>query len=113
MLDLREAVTLRDLRGPIVQPAVADLLHAAANSAREVVMVPGFADQEGDLAVVAPEGVGVAGVSEALEVAVHGGEADTLEPGVQLLCGHRAVGRAQGVEDRLSLLGSPAHSRKR
>jgi hypothetical protein len=32
---------------------------------------------------------------------------------VELLRGDRAVGRAQGVEDRLALLGSPAHKSKR
>jgi hypothetical protein len=32
---------------------------------------------------------------------------------VELLRGDRAVGRAQCVEDRLALLGSPAHKSKR
>ena len=109
MLDVHEAVAGGHGRGPVVEPAVAYLLHPAAAAAREVVMVAAAADQERLLAALAPERVRLALVGEALEVAVDGGEADTLEPPVQLLGRDRAIGAAKRVEDRLSLFGSPAH----
>ena len=113
VLDLGEAVARRDLARPVAEPAVAHLLDAPAYAAGEVVMVPPAADQEGDLAVVATQGVGVAGVGEPLKVPVHGRQPDALELAVQLLRRDRPVGGTQRVEDRFSLLGSPAHIRKR
>jgi hypothetical protein len=76
-------------------------------------MVATAADQKRDLPVVAPERVGIPLVRESLEVPVDGRQADALELTVQLLRGDRAVGCAQRVEDRLALLGSPAHKSKR
>ena len=113
MLNLGEAVARCDVASPVVEPAVAHLLDAPAPAAGEVVMVTAAADQERDLSVVAPERVGVALVGQSLEVPVHGREADALQLTVELLRGDRAVGRAQCVEDRLALLGSPAHKSKR
>src|SRR5204862_1655647 len=113
VLDLREAVTGGHLPRPLVEPAVAHLLDAAAFAACEVMMVPRAADQEGDLAVVAPQRVGVAGIGQPLKVPVDGGQPDALEPRVQLLRRDRTIGRAQHVEDRLALLGPPAHRSKR
>ena len=113
VLDLGEAMPGGDVAGPVVEPAVADLLHAPAHAAGQVVMVPPAAQKEGHLAVVAAQRVGVAGVRETLQVPVHGGEPDALETGVQLLCRDRALGRAQRVEDGLPLLCSPAHRSKR
>src|SRR4051794_8521931 len=113
VLDLREAVPGGDVARPVVEPAVAHLLHATAKAAGEVMMVPAAADQEGDLAVVAPQRVGITRIGQPLQVAVDGREPDALELAMELLRGHRPIGRAQRLEDRRSLLGSPAHRRKR
>jgi hypothetical protein len=113
VVDLREAVPGRDLARPLVEAAVAHLLDAPAFAAGEVVMVPAAADQEGDLAVLTPQRVGVAGVGEPLQVAVDGGQPHALELAVELLGGHGTVRRGQGVDDRRTLLGSPAHKSKR
>jgi hypothetical protein len=113
VLDLAESVLGGHRSRPFVEPAVAHLLDAAAHTAREVVMVTPLAEQERELSVLAAEGVGRAVVGQPLEVSVDGREAYVREPAVQLLRGHRAVGPPQGLEDRLALLGSPAHERKR
>ena len=113
VLDLREAVTGGDVAGPVVETAVAHLLDPPALAACEVVMVAAAAQQEGDLAVVAAQRVGIALVGEALQVAVDGRQANAVELPVQLLRCDRPRRPAQGIDDRLSLLCSPAHRRKR
>jgi hypothetical protein len=113
VLYLGEAVAGGDIAGPVVEAAVAHSLDAPALAAREVVMVTAAAQEKCDLAVFAAERVGVALVGQPLQVPVHGRQPDALELAVQLLRRDRALGRAQGVDDRFSLLGSPAHSRKR
>src|SRR4051794_35769387 len=109
VLDLREAVLGRDRARPVVEPAVVDPLHAPADAARQVVVMAALAEQERLLAAVAPEGVGDPLLREPLEVAVDGREPDAVEVAVQLLRGHRAIRPAQGLEDRVSLLGLAAH----
>ena len=102
-----------DVARPVLEPAVAHLLDPAALAAREVVMVAAAADEKGDLAVVAAQGIGIAFVRQALQVAIDGSEPDPVKLAMQLLRCHRAIGRVQRVEDRLPLLGSPAHGCKR
>src|SRR4051794_10266727 len=109
VLDLGEAALARHGASPVVEPAVVDLLDAAAYTAGEVMVVAAPAEHERLLAVRAAQRVGRALVRQPLEVAVHGREADALELAVQLLRRHGAVGRAEGVEDRLALLGLAAH----
>src|SRR3954451_16308750 len=109
VLHLREAVVRGHGARPVVEAAVLDALHPAADAAGEVMVMAGAADQESHLAVVTPQGVGGALVGQALEIAVDGCEAHALELAVELLRGHRAVGGAERLEDRLALFGSAAH----
>src|SRR3954464_10557170 len=78
VLHLGEAVLGRDLARPVVEAAVPHALHAAADAAREVMVVAGSADQERLLAVLATQRVRGPFFGQALEVAVDGREPDAV-----------------------------------
>lgn len=87
MLHVAEAVIRGHGGGQVVEPAVAHLLHPPAGVAGEVVVMPPAAEQKRLVAVLTPERVRHALAGQALEVAVDGGQAHSLDPAVELLRG--------------------------
>src|SRR3954453_15572734 len=84
VLDLGEDMAVGHIPRPVVEAAVADLLDPPARATGQVVVMATSAQQKRLLPGVAPNRVRLALVSEALQVAVDGREAHSVEPFVKL-----------------------------